>query len=144
MTLRAITGTCLAAVLLLAAAVVARSADYKRVEALLQTGETVMGEKIAYPDGAARVTSLIVTMVPGEQTGRHKHPVPTYGYVLEGELTVVYDGGGTRVYRQGTAFMEAEEVWHNGHNEGHVPVRALVVFMGADGKDNVVKAPNAP
>lgn len=138
------TGICLAALLLLAAGGQPvkhnGGADYQNVETLLQTGETVMGETIVYPQEApARVASLIVTMAPGEETGRHKHPVPTYGYVLDGEITVVYEGRGPRTYAKGEAFMEAEDVWHNGYNSGAEPARVLVVFMGAEGLANVVQ-----
>ncbi len=128
-------GTSLAALILLCGG--APAEDYKSTETLLETGETVMGETIVYPPGEARVTSLVVTLAPGEETGRHNHPVPTYGYMLEGEITVAYEGRGSRSYRQGEAFMEAEDVWHNGRNSGFGPARVLVVFMGAKGAANV-------
>ncbi len=92
-----------------------------------------------YPQtGPAKVQSLIVTMKPGEETGPHRHGVPTYGYILEGQVTVDYGTHGKRTYRKGEAFMEAETVTHNGINDGDVPVRILVVFMGADGSQNVI------
>ena len=133
-------GSCLAvAAWLLLTGGGAPASDYKNVETLLDTGQTVMGEPIVYPPPPARITSSIVTMAPGEETGRHKHPVPTYGYILEGEVTVTYEGHGTRTYRQGEAFMEAENVWHNGRNTGTGPVRILVVFMGAQGLADVAR-----
>lgn len=141
MTVTAKIGICLAVLFLLAGSGAppndGGTRDYQNVETLLETGETVMGESIVYPPGPARVTSLIVTMAPGEETGRHKHPVPTYGYILEGEITVVYEGRGSRTYRKDEAFMEAEDVWHNGRNPGDRPARVLVVFMGAAGLANV-------
>ena len=141
---RAKIAACLAVFLLLAANGAPREdsggADYKNVVTLLETGQTVMGETIVYPQGApARITSLIVTMAPGEETGRHKHPVPTYGFILDGELTVIYEGRGPRTYTKGQAFMEAEDVWHNGTNSGTSPARVLVVFMGADGIADVAR-----
>ena len=136
MTARWKIGTCLAAFLLLGASGAPRK-DYQNVETLLETGKTVMGETIVYPPAPARVSSLVVTMAPGEETGRHKHPVPTYGYILEGEITVLYEGRGPRTYTEGEAFMEAEDVWHNGRNSGAGPARVLVVFMGAEGLSDV-------
>ena len=48
-----------------------------QVLSLLNTGETVLGQPIAYPkEGPAKVTAAIVTMLPGEETGWHKHEVP--------------------------------------------------------------------
>ena len=57
-------------------------------EKLLTTAETVMGEKIAYPLGDALVEAAIVTLAPGETTILHRHGVPFFAYILEGEITV--------------------------------------------------------
>lgn len=113
-------------------------------QTLLSTSKTVLGQAVAYPTGApAKVTSVIVTMQPGEETGWHKHDVPMFGYILEGEVTVDYQGHGTRVYRKGDAVMEAIGTAHNGRNSGKVSARILAVFMGADGVPNteMTKAP---
>jgi quercetin dioxygenase-like cupin family protein len=138
MTATARLGSCLvAAAWVLLGGGGAPAGDYKTVQTLLETGETIVGEPIVYPPGQADIVSMIVTMAPGEETGRHQHPVPTFAYILEGEVTVDYEGHGARTYRQGEAFMEAEAVWHNGRNTGHVPVRILAVFMGAKGEADV-------
>ena len=113
------------------------------VRTLLSSGETVVGEQIKYPEGApAKVTSLLLTMGQGEQTGWHTHGVPVFGYILEGELTVDYGDKGKRVYRTGDALLEAINVRHNGQNTGNGPVRLLVVFMGADGIKMTVPSAN--
>lgn len=115
------------------------AADYQRTEMLFDGSQTVVGETLAYPTtGPAKVTSLIVAMEPGETTGPHRHGAPTYGYILEGQVTVDYGTHGKRTYRKGEAFMEAEGVTHDGVNDGDVPVRILVVFMGAEGTANVI------
>jgi quercetin dioxygenase-like cupin family protein len=106
----------------------------KSVDTLLATGKTIVGEQIVYPEGSpAKVTSVLITMGPGEKTGWHTHGVPVFGYILEGELTVDYGDKGTHVYRSGDALLEAINVRHNGQNTGSDPLRLLVVFMGADG-----------
>lgn len=113
-------------------------------QTLLSTSRTVLDQPIAYPTQApANVTSVIVTMQPGEETGWHKHDVPMFGYILEGEVTVDYEGYGTRVYRKGDAVMEAIGTAHNGRSTGKVPARIMAVFMGADGVPNteMMKAP---
>jgi quercetin dioxygenase-like cupin family protein len=114
--------------------------DYARVVPLFDGTKNIVGESLAYPTTVpAKVTSLIVTMKPGETTGAHRHGVPTYGYILESQVTVYYGSDGKRTYRKGEAFMEAETVTHDGTNDGDVPVRILVVFMGADGAENVIR-----
>ena len=100
---------------------------------LLSTGTTVLGEPLRYPTGAAHVTSAIVALAPGERTIVHKHGVPMFAYILQGELVVDYGADGTRTYKQGDALMEAMNVAHFGTNPGAEPLRILVVYMGADG-----------
>lgn len=53
-------------------------------------------------------------------------------------VTVDYGTRGKRTCRKGYAFMDAEAITHDGVNDGDVPVRILVVFMGADGSENVI------
>jgi quercetin dioxygenase-like cupin family protein len=130
-----------AAALILAATcstVFARDPGYPAVP-LLSTGVSIVGETISYPtNGPARVTASIVTLAPGEQTIVHRHGVPLFAYILEGELTVDYGAHGTRTYRAGQAFMEAMTVAHFGHNAGTAPVRLLAVYMGAEGTEDVI------
>lgn len=105
---------------------------------LLSTGSTITGEPIQYPSGSARVTAVEITLQPGQQTGWHKHPVPLFGYMLEGELTVDYGAKGKRVYRKGDSLVEAMNETHNGRNTGKGPMRILAVFIGAEGQPGTV------
>lgn len=108
---------------------------------LLSTGTTVIGEPIRYPrTGPAHITAAIVTVEPGGRTIMHKHGVPLFAYILEGELTVNYGKYGTRTYRTGQSLMEAMHAPHYGMNQGAVPVRLLAVYMGAKGAKDVVPA----
>jgi quercetin dioxygenase-like cupin family protein len=101
---------------------------------LLSTGTTVMGEALHYPTtGPAHVTAAVVTLPPGAHTILHKHGVPLFGYVLEGEITVDYGDRGKRTYHQGEALMEAMDTAHFGADVGAQPVRLLTVYMGAEG-----------
>jgi quercetin dioxygenase-like cupin family protein len=106
---------------------------------LLSTGTSIIGEPLRYPAaGAAHVTAAIVTMAPGERTIVHKHGVPLFAYILDGELTVDYGTHGKRTYRPGQAFMEAMDAEHFGINNGSAPVRLLAVYMGAKGAADVI------
>ena len=106
---------------------------------LLSTETSILGETIHYPtSGPAHVTAAIVT--PGERTIMHKHGVPLFAYILDGELTVDYGTHGSRTYRQGQSFMEAMAVAHFGVNNGAQPVRLLAVYMGAKGAKDVIPA----
>jgi quercetin dioxygenase-like cupin family protein len=117
---------------------VAQDSGYPAVS-LFSTGTNIVGEMLRYPTtGPARVTAAIVTLAQGARTIVHKHGVPLFAYILEGELTVDYGEHGQRTYRQGQAFMEAMAVAHFGVNTGSQPVRLLAVYIGAEGAQNVI------
>jgi quercetin dioxygenase-like cupin family protein len=115
------------------------------VRTVLSTGTTVTGEPIKYPSGApAQLTALEITLQPGQQTGWHIHPVPVFGYILDGEITVDYGPKGQRVYRKGDGFAEATNEAHNGRNLTDKPVTILAVFAGMEGvKDSAPASPPA-
>ena len=111
---------------------------YPAVE-LLSTSKTVVGEEILYPvHGKAVITSVIVTLAPGEETMLHKHGVPMFAYILEGEITVDYGRDGKKTYRQGDALMKPMAVAHHGINSGGLPVKILAVYLGAEGAMDVI------
>lgn len=106
---------------------------------LLQDDKTILGQQLGYRgDGPLEISSSLVVLEPGAEIAEHLHPVPTYGYVIEGELTVFYPEGEKRVYKQGEALLEAVNIWHHGYNSGDVPVRILVVHMGVRGVPNTI------
>lgn len=117
-----------------AASALALAPSSSRFMVLLSTGKTVMDEPIVYPQGApAKLTTGIVTMPPGAETGWHTHGVPLTGLILEGELTVDYGDKGKRTYKEGQSLAEAINIPHNGKNTGSGPLRLFVVYIGAEG-----------
>lgn len=101
--------------------------------------QTVLDQLLQYPTGSqAQVSSAILTIAPGVSTGLHKHDAPMYAYILEGTLTVTYDGGIVKEYTAGSAILEAVGTPHNGENKTDKPVKILVVNMGAEGVANSV------
>jgi quercetin dioxygenase-like cupin family protein len=108
---------------------------------VISTGTTVTDQPIRYPAGpTANITAAEITLQPGQQTGWHMHPVPVFGYVLEGELTVDYGPKGQRTYRSGEGFVEALNEAHNGHNAGQAPVTILAIYIGAKGVQGTIPA----
>ena len=103
--------------------------------------ETIIGQPIAFPtEPNPVVTSAIVTIPPGGETGWHEHSVPLFVYILEGAVTVDYGSHGIRVVAAGSSMLEAMDWPHNAHNYGTVPVRILAVYMGAGGVANATTA----
>ena len=116
---------------------------YSNTEVLLDKSEgTVTKQPLFYPAGRqAQVTSLIITLAPGEAVKEHMHPIPLYGYILDGELTITYEKEAPLTFNKGEAFIEAVNTWHYGKNTGTEPTRILAVFMGAKDLPNVIRPP---
>lgn len=101
--------------------------------------QTVLDQLLQYPNGSqAQVSSAVLTIAPGVSTGLHKHDAPMYAYILEGTLTVTYEGGIVKEFSAGSAILEAVGTPHNGENKTDKPVKILVVNMGAEGVANSV------
>ncbi|HXF83687.1 MAG TPA: cupin domain-containing protein [bacterium] len=109
-----------------------------RTTTVLQTSTTAHGQLLQFPLFRNQFTGVLFELAPGGRVGRHRHPVPNVVYVIEGELTVEADGQPMRVYRAGQAFSEGDQ-WHDGINSGAVPMRAWVVFAGAEGQPVTVR-----
>ncbi|MEP3047553.1 MAG: cupin domain-containing protein [Roseibium sp.] len=123
----------------------AAQTPYDKVREVFSGDKTVAGETVRFPQNNPSVRSLVVTMAPGEETEWHQHHAPLFAYILEGEITVTYEGIGKKIYRQGEGLLEAMDVTHRGKNTGEGQARILAVFLlGDDGKATVPEdAPGA-
>lgn len=119
---------------------VAASPGKPQVSTILdKQAQTVLDQLLQYPTGSqAQVSSAVLTLAPGVSTGLHKHDAPMYAYILEGTLTVTYEGGIVKEFSAGSAILEAVGTPHNGENKTDKPVKILVVNMGAEGVANSV------
>ena len=94
---------------------------------VFSSGTTITGQKIAVPENPTVVVSK-VTFPPGAQLAVHKHPWPHYVYVLEGTLSVTnVETGKTVDVREGSFFVEMNNTWHTGKNNGTSPVKLLMI-----------------
>lgn len=97
---------------------------------LLKTDRSWDGTALAYPAGPAEVTALLIEVAPGAETGWHLHPVPSFAYVLEGELEIRLRTGQSQRLAAGQALAEVVDTAHNGRNPGTVPTRLVVFYIG--------------
>lgn len=91
------------------------------------------------------LTGQIVEIEPGGQTGRQRHMVASYIYVLEGTLTTNSDGGpvgvaGVQYHTAGQSYMDAVGVWQNHSNTGMTPVKYLLLLISTPGGSLTQKA----
>lgn len=109
-----------------------------RVRTVLRTSVTQSGQPLHYPKGGAQVTMLEVEIPPGAQTGWHTHPIPGFAYVESGRLTV-QTRHGSHTFAAGQGFAETVDTPHTGRNQGHIPVKLIVVFTATPGTPIVGK-----
>ena len=109
------------------------------VAPVLKSFTTITGQTIQYPAGKPEISSVLIELPPGKESGRHTHPVPTYVHILTGTLTVEFDDGVRQTFDAGQGFLEAVNTWHNGKNPGQTPVTFLVIFAGEQGKPNMIR-----
>lgn len=101
---------------------------------ILDTDKTIIEQNIQYPSGTPLITSKIIIIPAGAETGMHIHEYPMFAYVMEGQIIVDYgEEYGIKKYVKGDSFVEAVNYSHNGKNNGEIPVKILVVIMQQKG-----------
>ena len=103
------------------------------VTPLLKTTTSWNGAPLAYPNGQAEITGMLVEIAVGAETGWHLHAVPSFGMILEGSLEVLLKDGSNKLLQPGDALAEVVNTWHNGRNIGDTPVKIVVFYAGAVG-----------
>ena len=77
---------------------------------------------------------VLVTFQPGEIGTPHRHPIPTFAYVIEGEFESTFDGK-VYHYKAGDTFYEEPNKLHGETRTiGDKPVKMLAIFIGDKGK----------
>ncbi|MCQ4167259.1 cupin domain-containing protein [Tahibacter harae] len=101
---------------------------------LLKSTTSWDGKALAWPAGEAEGSMLLIEIAPGAETGWHSHPVPSFAYVLEGELEVSLQDGRKNRLQPGQALAEVVGVLHNGRNVGQGPVKLVVFYAASKGQ----------
>jgi quercetin dioxygenase-like cupin family protein len=66
----------------------------------------------AYAGGELVLSIGEIAIAPGASGSRHRHPGPTFVYVLEGAVEIELEGAPPRVYRTGETFYEDPHQLH--------------------------------
>ncbi|MEW6615858.1 MAG: cupin domain-containing protein [Thermodesulfobacteriota bacterium] len=116
---------------LLSSNVVAEDVSAVEVKVLVKTSLSWDGQLLPnYPEGKPEITILRIKVPPGVQLPMHKHPVINAGVLLNGELTVVTEGGKTLHLKSEDLIVEVVNAWHYGKNEGDKPAEIIVFYAG--------------
>lgn len=110
-----------------------------KVTPLVKSTTSWNGKRVAYPQGEAEITGMVIEIAPGAETGWHAHPVPSFGMVLQGTLEVSLKDGRRKRIGAGEGLIEVVDTLHNGRNVGNEPVKIVVFYAGAVGMPLTVK-----
>lgn len=110
-----------------------------KASTVLKAEKSWDGKSIVYPEGKPEITSMIIEIAPGGETGWHLHPVSSFAVVLEGELEVQLKSGEVKRIKSGEALAEVVNTLHNGRNVGTVTVKLVVFYTGTVGQKLSVK-----
>ena len=84
-----------------------------------------------YHSDAPEIALMRYTIPPETALPIHQHPSINAAYVMDGEVTVVKEGGGERTFRKGEAIIEMVGKWHHGINRGSAPTELIVFYATA-------------
>jgi quercetin dioxygenase-like cupin family protein len=89
------------------------------------------------------VQMLVVTFPPSSTSAAHRHPFPTFGYLLEGELESTFEGK-TYYYKPGDSFYEKPNGLHavTKNSSTDKPAKLLVFFIAEKNKPTSVPVKN--
>ncbi len=99
------------------------------------------GGAIKYPQGLAEITSVKLRIEENQMTKFHCHPVPTLGYILQGDLAVETKNGNKIILKEGESLVEVMRTIHRGRAVNG-PVEVIVFYAGSTSMPNTVYPEN--
>ena len=128
-------------IVLAAAGLFAAQHDDKHKQSARTLTSRDISEKL---DGKlAKATAVEVAYEPGQAGAPHRHPGPTFGYVVEGEYEWAIDDQPAKILKAGDTFYEPSGCLHRvTANPGKVKTRVVAwILHPRDTKDVVIPEP---
>lgn len=117
-----------------------QNTDYKNYKS---TASAIILQKLINEQGIKNreIKMLIVDFPPKSASPAHRHPCPTFGYILEGEIESEFEGV-THLYKKGDSFYEPTNGLHRvaRNISPSNPARLLVFFIAEKDKPTSVTA----
>jgi quercetin dioxygenase-like cupin family protein len=112
-------------------------------ELLIRSGDDWTGTALPpYLSDVPEVAVMKYTIPPETALPIHQHPSINVAYVVDGEITVVQEGGIQRHFKKGDVIVEMVGKWHHGINQGTKPVELIVFYATTKGLPLAIKKPN--
>lgn len=112
------------------------------VTPIIRSAQTISGQPLKLPQGAAEVAAAAVEIPAGGALPIHQHPWSRFVYVERGSLRVVnHDTGAAMDFKAGQVLAEVVAQWHEAKALGDSPVRLVVIDLVPPGVNNTVMKP---
>lgn len=97
-------------------------------------------QKFDVPGTDRETVTAVAEIVPDVLIGRHSHFGPESGYVLDGEVTLMIDGGETKVLKAGDSYYIPAGAIHDAKS-GPKGAKVLAIYVVEKGKPLATPAP---
>jgi quercetin dioxygenase-like cupin family protein len=90
---------------------------------------TILQQKDIEGVAEREVVMYVADVMPGAVAGRHFHPGPEVGYVLQGSIVLEPDGHSAMTLKVGESFHMPTKHIHNAKNASTTEAAKLLVFL---------------
>jgi quercetin dioxygenase-like cupin family protein len=97
-------------------------------------------QKVDVPGSNYETVTGIAEIIPNVNVGRHTHPGPETGYVLEGKLTLLVDGKPPQTLKPGDSYQVPPVAVHDARS-GDKGAKIMAVYIVEKGKPLASPAP---
>ena len=96
-------------------------------------------QTVDVPVGSYNAITAVAEIVPNAAIGRHTHPGPETGYMIEGEMTLMIDGQAPKLVKAGESYQIPAGVVHDAR-AGDKGAKVMGVYIIERGKPLAIPA----
>ena len=112
---------------------------------LLRTSNSWDGARLpAFPNENAEIITMRYEFPPGKKLGWHHHDVINFGFLQQGELTIIDINGNVKVVRAGEVVVEMVGTIHHGENNGTETAILYMFYVAQKGTPLSAQHPEIP
>jgi quercetin dioxygenase-like cupin family protein len=128
------------AAILLACTGIARTQQLPAAATTSPTIKRIPLQKFDVPGANYETVIGIAEIVPNVNIGRHTHPGPESGYMMDGEMTLLVDGQPPKEIKKGDSYQIPPGAIHDART-GAAGARLIVTYVVEKGKPLATPAP---
>jgi quercetin dioxygenase-like cupin family protein len=86
-------------------------------------------QRLASPNPGWDIVQTRFEIPIGKESGRHMHPGPEVGYIVQGDVVIEFDDRPSITLHSGSPFLIPTGVVHNARNVGKVQTMMLSTYV---------------